>query len=1629
MFCIKRKYIFNLLIIGLMLCVANVSGACNPDWPPGEKVYVTLYDNVTGEWINDRTYHLDFYWPNGAPECWDWFPGNYTGEAALVSSDGDDFRDTVYVQVVASAPGYLPSGVLGAPRGPAVGNGMIHTSQYSRPNTGDVFRIYCPCCSHDWKIYLDPLIANFTAIPTTGLAPFTVQFTDTSIGGPTEWLWNFGDGCTSTAQNPSHTYLSPGQYSVTLSVAIDNASDSVTKSNYISVPGNQIVPTANFIASSTIGAAPLTVQFTDTSTDGPVEWFWDFGDSNTSTVQNPSHTYLTPGQYSVTLTSSNAAGYDEESKLEYISVLDGQGGPIDSKGKLIAEYISDAFEAETGYFSDPANFTYMGMDGGWCLYYEDYVSNDYLMGSYYLYWWNRPGYPDCFSNSVLADGTYWIDTCNVSCSEPYYFEITIDTSESLTDYEWCFLQNWSAFGTQEFNPFAALSHEPVNLATGNYVYQYQDLYIPGRGLPLAITRSYNSQSPLNGSFGSGWTFNYNVRLAGINGSEDVLVIREDGHTDIYNAGSNGTFSPPMGVYDILTWNEDGSYTLERKDHITYLFTPTGLLSNITDNNGNKIDLTYTGDYLTRVTDSSGRELTFTYDAAGRIVSITDPTGRILSYTYDANDNLIRYTDPAGGQFDYTYDGNHWLTSMTNSRGIQFVTNTYDDDGRVISQSNAQGAVTTFSYDTNNRTTTETDPLGRSTRYTFNDYFWELNEVDALGNTIYYTYDRNGNRNTATDANRHSTLCSYDANGNIIQVTDASGHVTNNTYDSNNNLLSSTDALGRQETFSYDANSNLIQITDALGYVTTFTYDQYGQVINARDANGHVTTNTYDNYGNLIALTDAAGNTETYSYDLAGRQTGATDAKGETSTLSYDALDRLLRITDPLGHSAAYSYDGAGNRISCTDAMGRTTFYTYDPLDQLTQVTDPLGGTVSYTYDTVVNLVSMIDANGHTTQYAYDQVNRLTSVTDPLGYITGYSYDAVGNKISSTDNNGDTTYLAYDSLDRLTGITYHDQTSVSYTYDAVGNRLAMTDSSGTTNYAYDGLNRLTGVTGSGGQLVQYGYDPVGNRIRTTYPDGRMVSYGYDNVNRLSGVTDWTGSITSYDYDANSNLVDMTYPNGRETEYTYDDANRLTYLVNTDGEDVVSSHAYTLDAVGNRLQVAESGLNIAFGLNVATTTYEYDILNRLDTVTSPVTTVAYTYDSSGNRLSMATTDGNVSSTVAYTYDAGDRLLSAGGTTYTYDNNGNRIGKNEVNATTSYRYDDAGRLTGVSLPGGTSVEFVYDGDGNRLSKSVNSTNTTQYVWDVNGGLPQVLTETDGQGTSLSLYGLQRISMTNSSGGQIYYQYDGLGSVRGLSDDSGNTVARYSYDAFGEPDLITGQEDNNFLFTGEQMDSETGLIYLRARYYDTETGRFISKDPFTGFATNTQSLNRYTYVQNNPMVYADPSGKFPAFLVPGVVGAAIDGGYYLVVDVGLQQQEFSAVTFGGRLAGGFAGGLTTSATFFYTGNPWAAGAAGGQASYAANRGTQAVLSSIGVPGETESFYVSEFTAATVGGGFFGGSAHDIFASNVRKTAFSFTKTASKKDWTMELKTSSYSKFGQGNLDFLTPQIGRIPNNADGKK
>ena len=167
----------------------------------------------------------------------------------------------------------------------------------------------------------NPPVAAFTGTPTSGELPLYVSFTDQSTENPTSWSWTFGDGGTSTAQNPGHTYTSAGVYTVTLTATNAYGSDGETKTNYITVTA-PAAPVAAFVGTPTSGSYPLEVAFTDQSSGNPTSWSWTFGDGGTSTAQNPSHEYTAAGVYTVSLTATSAYGSDGETKTDYITVTE-----------------------------------------------------------------------------------------------------------------------------------------------------------------------------------------------------------------------------------------------------------------------------------------------------------------------------------------------------------------------------------------------------------------------------------------------------------------------------------------------------------------------------------------------------------------------------------------------------------------------------------------------------------------------------------------------------------------------------------------------------------------------------------------------------------------------------------------------------------------------------------------------------------------------------------------------------------------------------------------------------------------------------------------------------------------------------------------------------------------------------------------------------------------------------------------------------------------------------------------------------------------------------------------------------------------------------------------------------------
>jgi RHS repeat-associated protein len=997
--------------------------------------------------------------------------------------------------------------------------------------------------------------------------------------------------------------------------------------------------------------------------------------------------------------------------------------------------------------------------------------------------------------------------------------------------------------------------EPISTGNGNYFYQHTDLSIDDHlaGLPLVFQRTYNSLDTFNGTLGHNWIHNFDITVATTynqSGYPNGAVVKwGDGHGEVFTL-SDGSYVPAPGVTNVLTRNPDNyQYTLTRKDGISYFFTWDGLLENIQNPNGSFITpLTDSNNNLTGlyVRNSGAQYLSFSYNQNNLISSVSDQSGRTVSYAYDVSGNLVSETDPAGNVTKYAYDPSQRLTSITLPDKSVLVRNTYDSSSRVISQTNARGYTTTLAYNTPTQgQTTITDPLGNKTIHTYDSLMRITGITDALEHTTSYTYDVNNNVASITDARGNTTNLTYDSFGNVLTYTDPLGNKASFTYNSFSEPLTITTPKGNTTTLTYHGNGNLIAVQDPLGDQSTFSYDSYGDLTSATDARSNTTTLSWHASVPfcLTGITDAVGNQTNLTCDSIGRVTSVTDPNQHTSTIGYDLLSHVVSLADALGNQTQFGYDTVSNLTSVTDANGHTTSYAYNPVGSLTQVTNALGQETKYAYDKNNNRIDFTNANGKPTKYTYDKANRLVEITDPLSFHGSYGLDADGNVTAFTDANGKKNTFTYDADNRLTEASYSDGTNVKYAYDADSNRKSMVDPHGTTAYAYDSLDRVTSTEFPGSVGVHYVYDPVGNRSSLIYPDKSTLGFTYDADNRLSGVTDWKKRNTSYTYDPASNLTGTTFPNAVTTSLTYDAANRLTGITDSANSVAYRVLAYALDNVGNRTAVTDGG---------TMTNYTYDVVNELLTAQSSTGTSSWTYDAVGNRTQQVTPKGSTE----YTYDADNRMLTAGSTTFTYDDNGNRLTEAAPSGTTSYSYDANNRMLSVTAPTATS-KFTYDGDGNRVTQNTPS-GTYDYVNDTVVGLPVVLNEQGPDGAVDYAYGLG-LTESSSSAFNYFYNLDGLGSVTNLTNANGKVIEAYSYDAWGGALTATGSAGtkNKFRFTGQALDPATGLYFLRARYYERVSGRFLTKDQFSGIARFTLTGNRYVYTENNPATFVDRSGN----------------------------------------------------------------------------------------------------------------------------------------------------------------------------
>jgi RHS repeat-associated protein len=916
--------------------------------------------------------------------------------------------------------------------------------------------------------------------------------------------------------------------------------------------------------------------------------------------------------------------------------------------------------------------------------------------------------------------------------------------------------------------------------------------------------------------------------------------------------------------------------------------------------------------------SSRRVLSYSYYDNNLPRTEANNNGSYVIYSYDNNGNMVKketLRDITDGKSrlnteKYTYDSMNRMTQsiqlvdaedVYNASGIANMENLTDSEypGKVK-------LITGYGYDILGNRTAEVSPMGYS--------FADGDIADREKYTVRYSYDTLNRLEKATrrvNGSDVSVSYIYDAAGNRIEEQNERGYSTKYAYDVMNRLKNITDTDNQTITYGYDLAGNRNTVTNSKGYTMTYSYDLLNREENVIDAYGVIISRKlYDENGNIIKSIEAKGYLSAasddakygtlYTYDLANRLTSI--AKPEAALQG--------KITE------SYEYNPYGERSKVTDALGNATAYEYDNGGNLIKVTDALGVITEYGYDKAGNKLYMTDGRGKMTNYSYNALGKIQSTTDAENRSASYQYDLAGNLASLSDRNAAVTLYTYDNRNLLLEKKIDSTTNcgVRYTYDECGNRSGMSDESGDYTYSYDAENRLEEIRKGGDTQIGYTYDEIGNIATVTDSLGFTTTYTYDKSSRMETVV-YADQTVVYTYDSNGNRESVTYSNGIREEFRYDRDNKLLRLTNSKSDgSVLSSFSYTYDPTGRQLTKQDSYGTSAYTYDAdgrilkeetpgRTAVYAYDnggnrvSLNETYTSGQPTGFIdsttgvgiqyilkksEYVYSASNRLLKL----------VEKLCEASGKVLLTRTTTYLYDENGNQLRQSTSYTSLSSikaRQTLKGTSYGDSLNGAidplinrtsntfdgfnrlkkteqiqsgvrTLVEYTYNGDDLRVQKTVrkSDSNYTPEVINYLYDRQHVILETGVDGGLKIRYirGINYLARAGSTVGYSAILYNGHGDVIQTVDAAGNIENSYDYDIWGNPTLTLEQYSFSIRYAGEFFDKETGLYYLRARYYNPYIGRFISEDSYWGEDTNPLSLNLYTYCSNDPVQFTDPTG-----------------------------------------------------------------------------------------------------------------------------------------------------------------------------
>ena len=1016
------------------------------------------------------------------------------------------------------------------------------------------------------------------------------------------------------------------------------------------------------------------------------------------------------------------------------------------------------------------------------------------------------------------------------------------------------------------------SKDPVNMCTGNFIYEKVDLTIGGIQ-PLSFKYFYNAIDKQAGSLGKGWLHNYEVHLR-TDTENQLTLFLEDGREETFVQELDGIYrngrSPGAMIQQITpdTEQDEVAFSYQTPGGYRYYFNKKGKNICQKDRNDNQILFSYNEkDLLTKAESEQGAAISYTYQTDGMLSEVCDHTGRTVHMEYREG-VLRRVTDPAGKTITYMYNRNGKVSSITNQRGIVSVSNLYDKHGRTLKQKFPDGGVMLFEYQDADKQVILTERNGSKIIYVHDDQYRSTKTIYEDGEELI-VYNAQNQKTEVIDKKGNSTKYEYDRNGNVTRIINALGNQLCRSYNEQNKVLSIS-LNGREKMKNnYDQKGNCITTTDALGRSSVFTYNKQGQVVSFTRADGSHLKFSYDTWGNIVEMSDDFGRKTKYQYDELNRVIKTTDGNNNKTSYTYDKNNNVSTVMNAEGNTQSYTYNEQGKVTSITDFDGSTIYREYNELNRPSKVTDQLGNITFYEYDKMWNVQKEILANGAETQYRYNQLNQLSCVTNPSGAELRYTYDPCGNCIQKQSANGTITRFAYDHLNRKTEIIEPDGTKIKlcyneanqvekvsigkehvlfYEYDQAGQKIKEINAMGhETLYTYTLLGKVESITNAAGGVLFYEYEEGGLLSAIRYPDGKLERYTYGGNQEITSKTGKDGYRLNYYYDSMNRIHTIESNHGQKKSYTYDPAGNITSMTEADG----NRTCYSYNATGNLTAVQDALGNRA--------EYEYDVLGhlvsikqlgksdasiasdkelqeakKLNTINYEARKTSYHRNTSGQITGMTDALGNEES-------------------YEYDAEGNLIKKTDKEGyETLYEYNIKGDMSKIAYADGKEVKLRYD-SLRQLTEVEDWLGITRIELDILGRINHVL-DYKGRKTAYEWGVLnERKSITYPDGKTVTYHYDEQMRLGELRD--GDTLVQYAYNS---NNLLTEKTYSNGIKTSYAYDTLGQLQELTHRDSDGILDQYKYSYDLMGNKTSIEKQRRNLVQENGSYEFSyDPLNR----------------------------------------------------------------------------------------------------------------------------------------------------------------------------